>query len=109
MVLSDIVDSIPIAKGPDGVIRVGGTRVTLDTIIHAFQRGRTAEEIAQSFPAVSLCDIYQVIGYYLKHRDELDPYLTERQQQQDALIAENIDRWSPVGFREQLLARRPKQ
>ena len=56
------------------MIRVEGTRVPLETIIAAFQDGATAEEISQQYPTVSLAACYQVIGYYLRHRAELDIY-----------------------------------
>ena len=54
-------------KDANGVYRVAGTRVTLDLLVRAFNRGATAEEIAQDFPSLQLPDVYQVIGYYLKH------------------------------------------
>ena len=62
----------PIAAGSDGVVRVHGTRVTLDTIVAAFKRGATAEEIVRQYPSTSLADVYQLIGYYLHHTEEID-------------------------------------
>jgi uncharacterized protein (DUF433 family) len=58
---------------------VGGTRVTLDSILHAYRRGDTPEEIAEGFPTVPLADIYAVIAYYLRYRDEVDGYLAEQE------------------------------
>lgn len=55
-------ERVPIQTDADGVIRVGGTRVTLDTVIAAFDAGATAEEIAQQYPSVALADIYLVIA-----------------------------------------------
>jgi hypothetical protein len=37
----------PLTRGPDGVVRVTGTRVPLETLVTAFDAGATAEEIAQ--------------------------------------------------------------
>jgi Protein of unknown function (DUF433) len=37
----------PLTTGSDGVVRVTGTRVPLETIVTAFDGGATAEEIAQ--------------------------------------------------------------
>jgi hypothetical protein len=45
--------------------------VTLDLVVRAFNRGATAEEIVQKFPSVELSEVYQAIGYYLKHKAEL--------------------------------------
>lgn len=64
----------------DGVIRVAGTRVTLDTVINSFNRTMSAEEIAIAYPAVSLADIYDVIAYYLRHREEVDLYINAREE-----------------------------
>jgi uncharacterized protein (DUF433 family) len=58
---------VPLVSGANGVIRVAGTRVTLDTVAHAFERGATAEEIAQQYPALPLADVYSVLGYLLRH------------------------------------------
>lgn len=46
-------DVLPLETDADGVVRVGDTRVTLDTIIMAFTDGATAEEIAQQYPSSS--------------------------------------------------------
>lgn len=89
-----------------GVIRVAGTRVTLDTIISVFNAGATPEEIAQRYPTLQLADVYAVIGYYLHHRGEVDAYLRERERQADAIQKENEARFDPSGIRERLLARR---
>ena len=50
------IEPIPIVLGEDGVMRVRGTRVTLDTVLSAFSDGATAEEIAQRYPSISLAD-----------------------------------------------------
>jgi uncharacterized protein (DUF433 family) len=88
------------------VMRVGGTRVTLDTVVAAFNEGATAEEIAQQYPTLSLADIYAVIGYYLRRRDEVESYLLKRRELAEAVRQENEARFNPVGVRERLLARR---
>src|ERR1700720_3855907 len=98
-------ETISLSKGGDGVYRVGGTRVTLDLVVRAFNRGATAEEIVQKFPSLELSDVYQVIGYYLKYRPELAEYLKTREIEENTLLAGHSD-WSPAGMRERLIARR---
>jgi hypothetical protein len=49
---------VPLEKGSDGVIRVKGSRVTLDTVVCAFGDGATAEEIAQQYSTLSLPAVY---------------------------------------------------
>lgn len=102
---------LPLETDADGVVRVGQTRVTLDTIITAFTDGATAEEIAQQYPSLRLADIYSdsVIGYYLRHRAEVDAYLQLRVQQAEQARHHNEARFDPSGVRDRLLARRTSQ
>lgn len=100
------VETIPLETDADGVIRVSNTRVTLDTIVQAFNDGATAEEIAQQYPSTLLADIYSVIGYYLRHTAEVEAYLQQRQEQADQVRQMNETRFDPVGVHQRLLARR---
>ena len=62
-----------------GVVRVGATRVTLDTLIGAYRDGSTADEIVQQYPSLSLADVHAAIAYYLTHQSEVNAYLLERE------------------------------
>jgi uncharacterized protein (DUF433 family) len=62
----------------EGVYRVGNTRVSLDSIVYAFLEGHTAESIQQSFPLLTLEQVYGAITYYLAHREAIDAYLQEQ-------------------------------
>jgi uncharacterized protein (DUF433 family) len=99
---------VPLEKGSDGVIRVKGSRVTLDTVVAAFGDGATAEEIAQQYSTLDLAVVYAVISYYLQHRDEAEAYMSGRQQEATAVRRENERRFDPRGLRERLLARRSR-
>jgi uncharacterized protein (DUF433 family) len=102
-------EPVPVAADRDGVLRVGGTRVTLDTLVAAFLDGASAESIADQYPSLSLGDVYTALGYYLRHREEIDAYLQRRRQQAAQVRQENESRFPPVGVRGRLLARRGKQ
>jgi uncharacterized protein (DUF433 family) len=106
--MAAVVEAIPLAKDTHGVYRVGNTRVTLDLVVHAFHRGATAEEIVEKFPSLELPDVYQVIGYYLKHGGEFEAYFRKREADENERLALHPD-WSPPGLRERLLARRKPQ
>jgi uncharacterized protein (DUF433 family) len=106
--VSGVADAIPLIRDAQGAYRVGGTRVTLDLVVRAFNRGATAEEIAQKYDSLQLSDVYQVIGYYLKHADELTEYFESRSGEQEALLSSHQE-WSPKGLRDRLLARRKPQ
>jgi uncharacterized protein (DUF433 family) len=97
---------VPLEEDAYGVFRVGGTRVTLDTVIGFFLQGYSAEELADAFPTLELADIYAVIGYYLQRREDVDAYLKEREQQAAAIRREIEARPASRRFREQLAARR---
>ncbi len=102
-----IVDTpIPLKTDQEGVVRVGGTRVTLDTVASAFKEGATAEEIVAQYPSLLLADVYAVIGYYLQHRPEVEAYLRQRQQIAAEVRHQNEARFNQQGIRERLLARR---
>jgi uncharacterized protein (DUF433 family) len=96
----------PLRLDADGVLRVGGTRVTLDSVIGAYEAGATAEAIATQYDSLSLRDIYGTITYYLENPDEVATYL--RQQQEEAAdVRRQFEARSPqAGIRERLLARR---
>jgi uncharacterized protein (DUF433 family) len=108
MAIAPVADIIPLEADADGVLRIGKTRVTLDTVIASFDDGATAEEIAQQYPSVPLGDVYSVVGYYLRHTAEVNAYLKRRQAQQEAVRQQNEARFDPQGVRDRLLARRAK-
>ncbi len=97
---------VPLETNPYGAVHVRGSRVTLDTIVAAFEQGANAEEIALQYPSLDLADVYVIIGWYLQHRDEVADYLRKREEQA-AAIRREVERRSPQhGIRERLLARR---
>jgi len=97
---------VPLRSDADGVLRVGQTRVTLDTVVAAFQEGATAEQIVEQYPSLDLADVYSVIGYYLQRRTDVDAYLRDRARQAEEVRREDESRSDPTGIRERLLARR---
>ncbi len=103
-----VAQPAPCKMDDDGVLRVAGTRVRLDTVIGAFNSGSAAEEILFKYPALNLTDIYAVITYYLWHRAEMDEYLEERQALAAQVRQENEQRLPPQGVRDRLLARQAK-
>jgi uncharacterized protein (DUF433 family) len=105
MNLAIALEPAPIETDPHGVVRVAKTRVTLDTVVTAFLEGCTPEEIGEQYTSLQLPDIYLVIGYYLRHRDEIHTYLAERQSQANVIQQEAEQRFSPIGVRDRLFAR----
>jgi uncharacterized protein (DUF433 family) len=109
MALTIAHEIIPLLSDSDGVVRVSGTRVTLETVVAAFSEGATAEEIAQQYASLNLADIYVVIGYYLRHSEDVAAYLQQRKVQTDAARKRNELCYDPHGVRNRLMARRTHQ
>ncbi len=98
--------TVPLEQTAEGVFRVSGTRVTLDTVVMAFLQGATAEEIVMRYPSLSLADVYAVVGYYLQHQADVDAYVQQRQHRADLVRAEHEVRFPPDSIRARLLSRR---
>mgnify|MGYP000005731122 CR=1 FL=1 len=105
MAVVKIREEIPIKLNKDGVYLVGGTRVTLDTIVRAHKRGRSAETIARQYPALQLADVYFVIGYYLHNPATVEQYLEKRAQLAKQVRKLNETRFPQKGVRARLAAR----
>jgi uncharacterized protein (DUF433 family) len=103
---NQVLEPIPLTKTTGGVLRIGNTRVTLDTVITSYNLGATPEEIVQQFPTLALADVYAVVTYYLRHKAEVENYLSERREKAKAVREENEKRFPGEGLRERLLARK---
>ncbi|MBA4063800.1 MAG: hypothetical protein C0501_08825 [Isosphaera sp.] len=75
----------PLRVDETGTVRVGATRVILELVVHAFRDGATPEQIVQDYDTLDLADVYSVVGYYLRHRVEVDAYLAERAREGEEL------------------------
>lgn len=109
MTLAILAEPAPLQANEDGVILVGKTRVTLDTVVSVFPQGATAEEIVNRYPSLNLADVYPMIAFYLKHQSEVESYLQQRQQQAQKIRVINQARFDPQGLRDRLLARKAAQ
>jgi uncharacterized protein (DUF433 family) len=64
---------------------VEGTRISLDSIVYAFQKGLSPESIVQSFPLLTLEQVYGAIAFYLANCPEIDAYLAAEEEAFDAM------------------------
>jgi uncharacterized protein (DUF433 family) len=109
MELAIVAETAPLQANEDGVILVGNTRVTLDTVVVVFNQGVTAEEIAYRYPSLNLADVYATIAFYLKHQQEVEAYLEQRRHRSQEIRAMNQAKFDPQGLRDRLLARKTEQ
>jgi uncharacterized protein (DUF433 family) len=101
--------TVPFTITEFGTIRIADSRVSLDSVVHNYKLGATAEQIAYSFPSLKLQDIHLAIAYYLTHRDEVEEYMRQQKAESEALLQqlesdpEYLKRSSEL--RERILAR----
>jgi uncharacterized protein (DUF433 family) len=62
-----------------------GTRVSLDSVVCAFLRGESPQGIAESFPALSLEQIFGALTFYMANREMVDWYLSEGRREFEIL------------------------
>lgn len=102
-------ERVPLTLDSEGTIRVSGTRVTLETIFYNFEEGASAEEIASRFTVLKLADVYTVLGFYLRHIDEVKTYVQQRAMEAEEIRTTMKAQFPSEGLRERLLARLAKE
>ncbi len=105
--MTETIETISLTKTDDGTIRIGKTRVALESLIHHFSLGATAEEIAQKFPALTLAEIYGVISYFLSNAEEVAKYVLQQEAESDSIQIEVENKYQSKTkeLRERILAR----
>lgn len=96
---------VPLKVDSAGIVRVGDTRVTLDSIVAAYLNGSSAEQIAEDFSTLDLADIHTVIAYFLRHTDDVGRYLEEQRQAAKGVQRDIHTVVAPGGIRQRLMAR----
>ncbi|MCI0714525.1 MAG: DUF433 domain-containing protein [Chloroflexi bacterium] len=103
-------EKAPITTNADGAALIANTRVRLETIIAAFYRGDSPEQIVDSFDVLSLADVYAVIAYYLNHREEVDAYIREQDEAAEQVYRKiEANRPDMLSLRQRLLERKQKR
>ena len=108
MAALETTQTVPITLGEDGTFRITDSRVTLDSVVHQFKIGATAEQIQDDFPSLHLRDIYGVIAYYLEHSQAVEQYLLEQEQSAAQMRQEIESEQDTTGLRDRLRQRRAR-
>ena len=105
--MASIVGTIPKpVRMVEGTLRVGDSRVSLDTVVYHFNNGLDAAEIQRDYDSMSLAQVHAAIAYYLHNKAQVDAYLAEQEIRQEQ-IRKRIERDFPLKLtREMLLARK---
>jgi uncharacterized protein (DUF433 family) len=99
----------PIREDRGGVLRIGQTRVTLDSVVASYRDGASAEEIAAAFPSLALGEVHAAIGFYLENQERVDAYLLEGERESERQRSELHKRFPTAEIRSRILARRAKR
>jgi uncharacterized protein (DUF433 family) len=90
MITLEKTQAMPLRLTEDGTIRIADSRVSLDSVLHHYKLGASAEQIAQKFPALDLADVYAAITYYLNHEETVEEYLRQQEAKGDE-VQERIE------------------
>ena|ERR1041385_2910606 len=89
----------------DGGYYIADSRVALGSLVYAFLRGESPEEILESFPGISLERVFGAITFYLANREMVDRYL-EQEEAEFNRLREEARRNSPALYAKIDAARR---
>jgi uncharacterized protein (DUF433 family) len=73
--------SSPYIEQRDGGHYITGTRISLDSVVYAFNEGASPNAIQEDFPLLKLSQIYGAIAFYLDHQPEIDKYLEDTERE----------------------------
>lgn len=80
-----------------GVIRIPGTRLKLETVIHLYYEGCTEpEEIVRSFDTLKVETARRILDWYQTRREEVDAYMEWTEEEAERIRAEYAPRIAQV-------------
>jgi uncharacterized protein (DUF433 family) len=75
--------TVPLEGDSQAVLWVAGKRLPLDSVLRRYLQGDSPQDIQDSFPSLSLGEIYALIAYYHDQRPLLDAYLARRRAESE--------------------------
>src|SRR5882762_11483568 len=64
----------------EGNYYVAGSRISLDSIVHALRRGESPETICQNFELLRPEEVYGAIAHYLANQADIDSHLIRKNE-----------------------------
>ena len=98
-------DGVPLYVDATNDVRITGSRVLYDLVVHCHNRGDSAETIAENFPTASLANIHGALAYYHNHREQVDAYVAWRDAEGERGRLEMERIFPQEGLRQRLLDR----
>lgn len=99
-------DGVPLYVDATNDVRITGSRVLYDLVVHCYNRGDSAEVIAENFPTASLANVCGALAYYHNHREQVDAYVAWRDAKGEAIQAFIESHFPPGEFMETLRSRK---
>lgn len=102
-------DTVPLRYDDDGIIRVTGSRITLDTVVTCFEMGEAPEDILDGYPSLTLEQIHAIRAWYLNHQAEADEYLRENREEVEKILLELRSRPESIAWHEKMRSLREQR
>ena len=67
------IESVPDVLGGEPVVK--NTRTPVRAIVERWKFGESAEEIVRNLPHLRLAQVFDALGYYDDHREEIEKYI----------------------------------
>ena len=106
---------VPLRDDGQGGLRVGQTRVSLESVWHLHQQGASPADIVRAFDTLQLADVHAVLAWALRHSDDVHAYL-KRRDEEAARVRRQLEeagltptREQSARLKEKLLARRQER
>src|SRR6516225_4625441 len=77
--------AVPLRDDGHGGLRIGQSRVSLESVWHLHQQGASAADIVRALDTLQLADVHAVLAWALRHSEDVDAYLKRRDQEADQI------------------------
>jgi uncharacterized protein (DUF433 family) len=78
-----------------GRIRIEGTRITVHRIVSLYKQGQSPEDILQTYPHLSLGQVYAALAYYHANRQEIESELAAADALYDDYKQQSVHQGKP--------------
>lgn len=68
-----------------GRLRVDGTRITVERIAVLYKQGQSAEQIVETYPHLTLGQVYAALAWFHANREEVEAELAAADAEYEAL------------------------
>jgi uncharacterized protein (DUF433 family) len=96
-------EKVPLTADECGEVRISGSRVGLDSVVDLFEEGASPEQIIAEYDSLKLDDVYAVLTYYLRHKEEVKDWLAQQERKAQTAEREIRARFGHQALRARIL------